>query len=112
MAVRETLPKEGYTRRFEVDSFTHSGQHYVVALNLNGNWECSCPVYIYRRRQCKHVDLVLSTLGTGVRGSGSDRRRPHRDPPHVPDTGVREPQGDIEARIRALQAEFQSSPAL
>jgi len=32
--------------------------YYTVALTEDGEWQCSCPVWIYRRRECKHIRKV------------------------------------------------------
>jgi len=29
---------------------------YIVSETLNGEWQCSCPVWKFRRRQCHHIE--------------------------------------------------------
>jgi hypothetical protein len=55
--VRETRPKRRIdTRRFEVrkDAGDVVTEPYVVSFQANGETQCSCPDWIYRRRCCKH----------------------------------------------------------
>ena len=44
---------------FEVESFTTSGQKYVVDLKEK---TCTCPDFRYRGRKCKHIKAVEEKL--------------------------------------------------
>ena len=48
-----------WVRRFEVASHSNPDKSYVVALNTKDEWGCSCPVWKFRRLQCKHINEVL-----------------------------------------------------
>jgi len=50
----------GYIRKWRVKSVS-GDKEYVVALTDKGEWQCSCPVWIYRRRECHHIRCVKST---------------------------------------------------
>jgi len=41
-------------QRWEVPSDSQPDKKYVVSIR-NGEWQCSCPVWIYRRQECKHI---------------------------------------------------------
>ncbi len=49
--------------RWEVPSTTTEGVVYTVALGFDGTWGCSCPQWIYHRKQCKHICAHLSIDG-------------------------------------------------
>lgn len=62
----EILPAtERYQKRWKVQSFT-SGGAYVVALTRDGEWQCSCPHWKFRRPEggCKHIRRVKAGEGT------------------------------------------------
>ena len=52
-----------YLRKVKVESFSNPGKFYIVAETEDGEWQCSCPVWIYRRKQCKHIQRVKQELG-------------------------------------------------
>ena len=52
-----------WIERFAVSSQTIEGREYVVARDQAGEWGCSCPHWIYRRGQCKHIQTVRSLDG-------------------------------------------------
>lgn len=41
-------------QRWEVPSDSQPDKKYVVSIR-NGEWQCSCPVWIFRRQECKHI---------------------------------------------------------
>ena len=47
---------------YYVDSESHFKIKYAVALSDTGEWSCSCPDWMYRRRVfgCKHIQRVES----------------------------------------------------
>jgi len=59
-----TRASNGYSDRFEYVS-PSSSKTYIVALNNQGVWECSCPrwtVSKYRRTDCKHINDVRGAM--------------------------------------------------
>ena len=51
-----------WVRRFEVASHSNPDKSYVVALNTNNEWGCSCPVWKFRRQECKHQREVFAAI--------------------------------------------------
>lgn len=47
-----------------------SGATWTVSVNNQGEYACSCPVWKFRRRECKHIDLVKA----GMCGNGGSYR--------------------------------------
>lgn len=64
--VRETNPKRKMdSRRFEVRKMGDEiGTPYVVSFQSHDGCEaqCSCPDWIYRRRQCKHITGIQAAF--------------------------------------------------
>jgi len=48
-----------YMRQWNIESFTIPGKEYKVSQLKDGSYQCSCPNWIYRRRQCKHINAVM-----------------------------------------------------
>ncbi len=48
-----------------------SGSTYTVSADIDGNYGCSCPVWKFRREQCKHIDEVKNNLiiNAGIPGN-------------------------------------------
>jgi hypothetical protein len=44
-------------KKFSVPSFTNPKKNYVVT-KQGKTFKCSCPNWIYRQAQCKHIRLV------------------------------------------------------
>lgn len=64
--VRETTPKRRMdVRRWEVRKDGEVGKPYVVSFQSEDGAECSCscPDWIYRRNQCKHVKGIQAVFG-------------------------------------------------
>ena len=36
---------------------------YIVSLTQKDEWQCSCPAWIYKRRECIHITIVKTKLG-------------------------------------------------
>lgn len=49
---------EAYEKQWLIKSFTDPEKSYKVSLRTDGRYECSCPVWIYRRRECKHIEAI------------------------------------------------------
>jgi len=47
--------KDRWVKRWEVQG---TNRTWIVALDKNGNWGCSCPVWVYKRQECHHIKLV------------------------------------------------------
>jgi len=58
--------KDRWVKRWQVPSESDPDKTYTVAVDANGNYGCSCPVWKFRRLQCKHIDFVLSGGGDTV----------------------------------------------
>ena len=48
-----------------------SGAVWVVSVDEKGEYACSCPVWKFKRRECKHIDLVKA----GACGNGDSYRQ-------------------------------------
>lgn len=49
------------------------GNIYTVSLSNEGEYGCSCPVWSFRRSECKHIKLVRSGGGSLiVEGTATD----------------------------------------
>ena len=106
MAIHVSAPNRGFVERYEVDSFDprRAGTVYIVALNQNGSWECSCPVYKFKRIECKHVRAVVESRREEDRTPVRRPRRP-RPEPELERTPVRmEPVTDEQFHITRIQA--------
>ena len=55
-----------YLKRVEVPSFSNPEKTYIVTQKEDGTWQCSCPVWIYRRRTCKHIEAVKEAEYRGI----------------------------------------------
>jgi len=57
--------KSKWVKRWEVPSDTRADTSYVVAIDADGNWGCSCPVWKFQRVECKHIRYVKDHYGEG-----------------------------------------------
>lgn len=48
-----------YVRSWNIRSFTDPDKVYKVSQRQNGDYACSCPAWIYRRKLCKHIEAVI-----------------------------------------------------
>jgi len=44
-----------YVKQWRVESNSTKGKFYKVSLTDQGEYECSCPAWIFRRKQCSHI---------------------------------------------------------
>ena len=51
-----------WVRKIKVPASTE-GQFWTVAQDAEGNWGCSCPVWKFSRKKCKHI--LFAQLGGG-----------------------------------------------
>ena len=49
------MPKE-WVKRWKIRG--SNSDFYTVAVDKDGNWGCSCPVWKFRRQECKHIVSV------------------------------------------------------
>jgi len=54
-----------WKKRWRVQKSTEDG-YWVVSISEEGIWGCSCPVWIYRRQECKHIKLVKNGGGERI----------------------------------------------
>ena len=63
MAIRAlSCTNSYYSAKYEINSFSDPTKIYIVSETTTGEWQCSCPVWIYRRRTCKHIENVQQYL--------------------------------------------------
>lgn len=47
-----------WIKRWEVPSESNSSKFYIVAQDTEGGYGCDCPVWKFRREECKHIERV------------------------------------------------------
>jgi len=55
------LEAKMYSQKWSVPSSSDPNKTYTVSLTADGEWECSCPQWIYRRQECKHIQRVKNS---------------------------------------------------
>lgn len=48
--------------KWNVQSESNPTKFYTVSRNTDGSFSCSCPAWIYRRKECKHIKGVCSSV--------------------------------------------------
>ena len=51
-----------YKQQFNIKSETTKGIKYKVSESFSGKWSCSCPYWIYRHQECKHIKQIKFNL--------------------------------------------------
>lgn len=51
-----------WVKRWKVPSESDASKTYTVAEDTEGNYGCSCPVWKFRRQECKHIARVLREM--------------------------------------------------
>jgi hypothetical protein len=51
-----------WVKKWEVESLSED-KTYVVSIDAYGNYGCSCPVWKFKRRECKHIKEVQNGGG-------------------------------------------------
>lgn len=46
-----------WLRKWKIDSYS-GNKSYTVAVDERAEYGCSCPQWIYRRQECKHIQAV------------------------------------------------------
>jgi len=64
-----------YSNQWTVPSRSSPGKFYKVSVTPNGEWECSCPQWLYRRNagDCKHIKQVKNSV-IGSLASQSEKK--------------------------------------
>jgi len=62
--MNKVIKKDRWIKRWEVQGTT---QAWIVALDKNGNWGCSCPVWKYRRQECHHIKFIKMNGGKKIK---------------------------------------------
>jgi len=63
-----------WVKRWELPKSTGDG-NWVVAIDKDGNYGCSCPVWKFKRQECHHIKLVKQ--------GGGDIMEPAKRPEYV-----------------------------
>ena len=51
------MKDDKWIKRFKVQSSSGNGD-YIVAIDKEGNYGCSCPVWKFRRQECHHIKQI------------------------------------------------------
>jgi len=51
------MRRDKWVKRWQVPSSSDSGV-WTVAVDADGNYGCSCPVWRFRRQECHHIKMV------------------------------------------------------
>ena len=63
-----------WVKRWEVPKSSGDG-YWIVAIDKDGNYGCSCPVWKFKRQECHHIKLV--------KNGGGDPQSPMAKPKYV-----------------------------
>lgn len=58
-----TTKTDRWVKRWEVPKSSGDG-NWIVAIDKDGNYGCSCPVWKFRRQECHHIKLIKMGGGT------------------------------------------------
>lgn len=50
--------EEYWKTKYKVKSSSNPKKEYTVSKSRDGKWGCSCPGWIYHRKNCKHIRAV------------------------------------------------------
>jgi len=68
-----SLEAKIYSNQWTVPSKSSPGKFYKVSVTPNGEWECSCPDWTYRRNECKHIKQVKNSLAGSIISSAKKK---------------------------------------
>lgn len=54
-----------WVKKWDVPSTTNRSKAYIVAMNDQGGYGCSCPAWKFRRLQCKHIQRIQRQEAAG-----------------------------------------------
>jgi len=49
-----------YARQWDIPSDSEEGKTYKVSLTMEGELQCSCPRWVFKRELCKHIEDAVS----------------------------------------------------
>lgn len=52
-----------WVKKWTVPSNTETGKEYIVSQDEDGNYGCSCPVWKFQRKECKHIQYIRNIEG-------------------------------------------------
>lgn len=71
------MAESRWVRKWEVQG--SKGTTWTVSQDNEGNFGCSCPVWKFRRHECKHIQEIKHQLqyqkAYGLSGTGKDKPR-------------------------------------
>jgi len=89
-----------YSHKWTIPSSSDPSKSYTVSLTDDGQYECSCPQWIYRRRECKHIQQVKDNLVGSIISSA--KKKPKTGQLTIGDLIDQEKNvGGLRARVRA-----------
>jgi hypothetical protein len=59
----EGIDKMKWVNNWEVQSESNPEKFYTVSRADSGEFGCSCPQWVYRKKICKHIQGIMSSLG-------------------------------------------------
>ena len=59
------MKDDKWIKRFKVQSSSGNGD-YIVGIDKEGNYGCSCPVWKFRRQECHHIKQIKLLGGSEV----------------------------------------------
>lgn len=59
------IKSDRWVKRWKVPSSSGNGD-WIVAIDKEGNYGCSCPVWKFRRQECHHIKLVKTGGGSPI----------------------------------------------
>ena len=71
-----TLEAKVYANKWNVRSSSDPSKSYTVSITDDGQFECSCPQWIYRRKECKHIQQIKGSLAGAIAKPSKRRRCP------------------------------------
>ena len=81
-----------YSQKWSVPSSSDPNKTYTVSLTADGQWECSCPQWIYRRQECKHMQRI--------------KKKPHWRYSHISQVGRENRSTNLRRDSRRIIAHF------
>lgn len=51
-----------WVENWEVQSESNPEKFYTVSRAVNGEFGCSCPQWVYRKKTCKHIQGVVKSV--------------------------------------------------
>ena len=64
-----------WVKRWEINSRTKYGSTHTVAMDAQGNFGCSCPVWKFKRRECHHILAVKNNLFINLMAASANNNK-------------------------------------